>query len=333
MNLTVLVRPIAISIVVALVGCGGGSGSGGAPAESSKAASSIQASSSEETSSSVVSSIDAVSSVGSSENSSSASATKIIANGDYSSDARPAFYAVLGDNAVDDQDCRPENPSDRLTEVFDNSLQRYAFAFHLKLNEDKDCAGKLEKRQRLEVKVYGDSPKELKGYNGETHYYRWKLLLPADMQVSNKFTHVFQIIGDQENTQPLITFTAFESSNRESQWFELRYYQLQDDGSTEIKQLKRLSLSEVAGRWVDVTVKIHYAENGSVDIKISDVATNQTITEVQQDNLDLFRADTTAFNRPKWGIYRDIKDVSELLKDEAVRMTDFCLSKEEGGCW
>lgn len=322
-----VVRPvIVLALGFSLCACGGG-GSGGSSVASSKAASSIQASSSEEASSSVVSSIDAVSSAGSSENSSSASATKIVAKGDYSSDARPAFYAVLGDNAVDDQDCRPENPSDRLTEVFDNSLQRYAFAFHLTLNEDEDCPGKTKNRQRLEVKVYGDSPNELKGYNGETHYYRWKLFLPTDMKLTNKFTHVFQIISDQINTNPLITLTAFDVTKSGYQ-LELRYYDL----SGAPNKLMRKTFSDLAGRWLDIRLKVLHSATGSATFQIVDAMTNAVLVpETTFNDVNLFREGTN-FNRPKWGIYRDIENVSELLKDETVLMTDFCLSKEVGSC-
>lgn len=78
------VRTVVFSVIaLALYACGGGGSS--TPAASSKAASSTP----------VVSSVAA--------SSASANAVKIVANGDYSSDARPAFYAVLGERSVDDR--------------------------------------------------------------------------------------------------------------------------------------------------------------------------------------------------------------------------------------
>jgi hypothetical protein len=302
---------MVFGVAAVLIGCGGG-GSSSVPAASSKAASATP----------VVSSIAA--------SSASVNAVKVVAKGDYSSDARPAFYAVLGERPVDDQGCREAPTLNRLTEVMDNTLQAYVFAFHLKVNEDIDCAAERTDRQRLEVKVYGESPEPLKGREGETHYYRWKLLLPADMQVSSKFTHVFQIIGDKENTQPLVTFTAFESSDQKSQWFELRYYQLQNDGTLEIKRLQRLSLSDVTGRWLDLTVKAYYAADGGVEIKITDIANQNALADVTENNLDLFRGGTE-FNRPKWGIYRSLEE-KEKLRDETVWMTNVCLSEEVNDC-
>jgi hypothetical protein len=269
------------------------------------------------------SSISSASSVAlsSSVSSANANAVHIIANGDNSSDARPVFYAALGNYAVDDQRCREAQTINRLTEVMDNTLQRYVFAFMLKRDEDVDCAADRTDRQRLEVKVQSDSPELLKGREGETHYYRWKLLLPADMQVSTKFTHVFQIIGNTENTQPLITFTAFESSNQQSQWFELRYYQ--PDGS--IQSLVRLNLNEVAGRWLDINLKARYAVDGAIEINITDITNQQVLVNLAENNLHLFRTGTE-FNRPKWGIYRSLEE-KEKLRDETLWMTDFCLSE------
>lgn len=317
---------VLIGVASVLISCGGGSSSS-APAASSKAASSTPV-----VSSVAASSISSASSVALSSTASSASAhaVHIVANGDNSSDARPVFYAALGNNAVDDQHCREAQTINRLTEVVDNTLQRYVFAFMLKRDEDVDCAadstGSTD-RQRLEVKVYSDSPESLKGREGEIHYYRWKLLLPTDMQVSTKFTHVFQIIGNVKNTQPLITLTVFKFSDQKSQQFELRYYP--PDGDMEY--LKRLNLNEIAGRWLDINLKVHYAVDGAIEINITDMANQKVLVNLAISNLHLFRTGTE-FNRPKWGIYRSLEEKNK-LRDETLWMTDFCLSDEGGACW
>jgi hypothetical protein len=52
--------------------------------------------------------------------------------------------------------------------------------------------------------------------------------------------------------------------------------------------------------------------------------------DYSNNDLDLWRKKTTVM-RPKWGIYRSLKDAGD-LRDEQVRFGGFCLAKGKADC-
>lgn len=304
----------------ALVACGGGNSSSASSQVSSKPITSLQSSSVlVEVSSSVTSSASA-----SSQSQSSASAAvRVNASGNYfSTNAAPIFNESFGGVAVEDQSCREVN-STRISEIFDNDLQKYVFSFHIEM-EDIDCATGESDRQRLEVKTYNLSSDNLKGAQGETHFYRWKLQLPEGFGVSTSFSHIFQIkpVGG-EDAMPLISFTARKANpNR----LEVLYA-----ATSEAQRIAEIPLSQLLGKWVDVQVIAHYASVGSFEITINEIPSNTQLLHLVNNALDMWR-EGTEFNRPKWGIYRSL-DNKQDLKAETLLYDDFCIGEMANTCW
>lgn len=297
-----------------LSACGGGGSSSPPSSASSSQSSIVVASSSLATSSIIQSSLN---------QSSASTAVRVIASGNYfSTNAAPMFNEKFGGVVVEDQFCREVN-STRISEVFDNTLQKYVFSFHIDM-DDIDCATNESDRQRLEVKSYALSPENLKGVQGETHFYRWKLHLPEGFQVSSSFTHLFQVkpVG-QNDAMPLISLTARKANpNR----LEVLYA-----ATSETQRIAEIPLSQLLGKWVDVQVIAHYASIGSFEITIYEIPSNTQLLHFVNNALDMWR-EGTEFNRPKWGIYRSL-DNKQDLKAETLLYDDFCIGEMANTCW
>jgi hypothetical protein len=67
------------------------------------------------------------------------------------------------------------------------------FVFDLHKNYDCEASSDAANKQRNEIKAYDPSPNSLKGFYGETMTYTWKFRVDALMQISSKFTHIFQL--------------------------------------------------------------------------------------------------------------------------------------------
>ena len=98
----------------------------------------------------------------------------------------------LGGSPIEVPDCGHAAFGRHITEVWDDTLGRYVFAFHIHVTPDNDRCSSFD-RQRNEIKTYGPSPAYVKGFYGDVHSYRWKFKLDAGFQPSPNFTHIHQI--------------------------------------------------------------------------------------------------------------------------------------------
>ena len=89
--------------------------------------------------------------------------------------------------------------------------------------------------------------------------------------------------------------------------------------------LKTALLDLFRDEWVKVTEVIKYDNFGSYYIKISRISDGMVLLKYNISAIDTWQ-DGSKFSRPKWGIYRSIKDVSD-LRDEQVRFDDFIIQE------
>jgi hypothetical protein len=84
-------------------------------------------------------------------------------------------YALIESKGfgVESPDCRHTSFGPHITEVFDNTLNKYVFVFHSHPVEDDDRCG-ADDRVRIEIKGGNGSPADLQHTSGQTAYYRWK---------------------------------------------------------------------------------------------------------------------------------------------------------------
>lgn len=223
------------------------------------------------------------------------------------------------DGAVETPDCKHNVP--HITQQWDKTLNTYVFNFEIHADLDNDRC-KNEDRQRLEIKTYKQSPDNLIAFSGDSVIYSWKFKLDANFQPSKGFTHIHQLkaIGGSEEKMPLITFTLRKKSS--GNLFQIRYA-----ANLNQEDLLVTSLNPFLDKWVAVTEIVTYGESGNAFYKvvITDIKTGKTLIDYQNKELRMWKTNATLL-RPKWGIYRSLKDV-ENLRDENILFADFTIQK------
>lgn len=198
----------------------------------------------------------------------------------------------------------------------------FVFIIHRDIDIDRDRV-ENDDRQRNEIKTYASSEEAVKGYEGETFVYRWKFRINATMEVSTRFTHLFQLkaVGGPDS-HPVLTISGAERSGADG--IEVRYSPLQEDTI-----LQRTDWSAVTGEWLEAYCRVTFAESGDLRLIVTRMRDDAVIFDIDERDLDLWRGeDPSHFVRPKWGIYRSILDWDNLRPDEeSVRFANFSVSE------
>ena len=209
-----------------------------------------------------------------------------------------------------------------IREVWDETLKQWVFEFMVHAAIDNDRCENFD-RQRVEIKTYEPSPDSLKGTPGETITYKWKFRLSPDFQPSPSFTHIHQIkcVGGDEG-EPLFTLSPRYGKNG----FNTLQLIYRADKTAPTSILQEVSLGSFLGTWVEATEVITVGAKGSYAIVIKKVSNGKTLLSYNTTDIKTFR-EGNSFIRPKWGIYRSLKNVS-YLKDEAVRFNSFYIMED-----
>ena len=211
---------------------------------------------------------------------------------------------------------------DHITQVFDDSLDIYVFAFHIHVDEDNDRCKNFD-RQRCEIKTYDQSPDHLLGVLGETIEFKWKFKLDEGFQPSSSFTHIHQLksVGSPEDGMPLITLTPRKGNPDKLQ---LRYA-----AKTSQSTIHEVELDPFKGVWVEATERVTYGEAGigSYSLSIETVHDGTNLMTYNTSSLRMWKTNAD-FIRPKWGIYRSLNDAAS-LRDEIVYFANFSIYEEE----
>ena len=254
--------------------------------------------------------------------------SRVIASADGPGDTYELFDAAFGGTAVETPVCDESTDSfgRRITEVMDDDLETYVFAFHILRDVDGDrCKDDINDRQRIEVKTYSPSPEDRIAREGEIHTYRWKFKLPEGFQPSSSFTHIFQIkASGGDDGMPIVTFTPRAGSPERLQ------VMYAPDGPTGASEVAAANLSDFKGEWVEAYVRTLNAESGRLEVSLTRLSDGQTLVAWSDNDIDMWR-DGANLNRPKWGIYRSLNDIA-MLRDETVWFNDFCIAEGTNIC-
>lgn len=224
------------------------------------------------------------------------------------------------DKCIETPECKHKVP--HITQQWDNELEEYVFKFSIHVNEDDDKCKKQD-RQRLEIKTFKQSPDSLVAFKGDTVIYKWKFKLDGNFQPSSGFTHIHQIkaIGGSEENMPLLTFTL--RKKKSGDLFQVRYAPHLDQ-----EDLLSVPLSPFLGNWVTVEETIVYGEarKAFYNLSIKNAINQKSIVAYTNNKIRLWKTDAELL-RPKWGIYRSLKDKIN-LRDEDILFADFYIKKK-----
>ncbi|TAM95566.1 MAG: hypothetical protein EPN39_14930 [Chitinophagaceae bacterium] len=228
---------------------------------------------------------------------------------------------VLGGTAEETPDCSHPSFGHHIREEFNAGLNEYVFAFYIHVHPDNDRCINFD-RQRCEIKTYGPSPDSLKGFLGDRMIFRWKFRLDSGFQPSKGFTHIHQIkAGDGNDGAPIMTITPRYGSPD-----QLQIIHTGDTKATSLGVVKQVDLAPFKGTWIQAVEEITFGTHGSYRLILSRVSDGEVLLSYSNHDMDMWRSRTT-FARPKWGIYRSLKD-STRLRDEKVLFADFEVEKK-----
>lgn len=230
-----------------------------------------------------------------------------------------------GPNSIEAPDLYPINHPDvqHIYEDTDASVgNHFVFTIHRDIDIDRDRVAN-DDRQRNEIKTYDKSEEAVLGYENETFVFRWKFKINADMEVSTRFSHFFQLkaVGG-DTSQPILTISGAERSGEDG--IEVRQSPLQ-----EFSILQRQDWSMVTGEWLEAYCRVTFADSGDLRLIVTRMRDDEVIFDIDETGLDLWRGeDASHFVRPKWGIYRSILELDNLRPDEeTVRFANFSISE------
>lgn len=235
------------------------------------------------------------------------------------------------------------NVEERIREVFDVDLNKNVFEFSIDTDVDNDRCSR-DDRQRNEIKTFNPSPNNLKATQGEVVLYTWKFKMDAGFQPSSSFTHLFQLKPSGGTDSGLPTLTITPRTGGSSGNLELIYNPTTGNGAKDQKVVDGNNLSDFTGKWLEASCLIYvngdsgeiaanpnfyanYPDPGRLYFQIKDFETQQVLMEYANEDIDMDRAGMT-FNRPKWGIYRSLNNVTS-LRDESVLFADFTIREYE----
>ena len=229
-----------------------------------------------------------------------------------------SVFALPNKDVVETPDCNHTDFGRHIDEVFDTELNKNVFRFHIHVSPDNDRC-KKDDRQRNEIKSYGSSPENLKGTIGEIVIYKWKFRLSKNIKPSYGFTHIHQIksVEGPYAGLPLYTLTLRKGNPDK---LELRYTE-----TTKQQTLKKTDLSPFKGTWVEVTEVIEYGTKKAYSLDIKRISDGQSLFSYSNSSISNWHKDAK-FARPKWGIYRSLKNQQD-LKDEIVKFADFSIEE------
>lgn len=240
-------------------------------------------------------------------------------------------FLAPGYNAIESPEQLPNGNHSafgrHIDEIFDQESNKFVFRFLSHIHEDNDVSTTSNDRQRVEIKTFASSPDNMKATLGEIVTYKWRFKIPANFNPSNSFTHIHQIKavgGDDAN--PIFTLTLRKKSSGIEK-LEL----IHDEGSTSNAfELSNINLSTLKNTWIEVTETIFFNENGSITIEMKRINDNNILFYYENLNIKTIRPDNV-FVRPKWGIYRKIKnslgEILDDLKDEEIFFSDFSINE------
>jgi len=241
---------------------------------------------------------------------SGASATVCLnADGPSGVDTYEIIRSAFGSNAIELPDAFHTPPFRHVQEADDPDVGPcFVFYMHRDIDGDPNTMTRVD-RQRCEMKVYDPSPEHLKGYENTTFTYNWRFKLSATIPVTKNFLHLFQLkaVGSPDDDHPVVTLTGAKVSNTDR-------IQIRHAVSTDDVVLADADWSAVKNAWLDVHVQAKFSDQGSLVIQLKKSDGTVLLNVNRHLDIDMWRGG--GFVRPKWGIYRSLNDIANLINEE-----------------
>jgi hypothetical protein len=166
----------------------------------------------------------------------------------------------------------------------------FTFILHDEDGNKQDMNGS---RQRNEIKGDGSSPEKVLGKEGETVRYHWYFRFAPDYKASE--TMVFQLHNKTEG--PIVKIETYRDD------LTFRHDPDNCNCSSEVV-LASHPFNPLRGQWIEAEVVATYANSGYLLMTLRD-QTGKVIMHTEKKKIDMW---SSAYTRPKWGIYRGTRN-------------------------
>jgi hypothetical protein len=179
----------------------------------------------------------------------------------------------------------------------DGDADAYRFVMHL---EDRDTS---TDRQRHEVRGMRNGDQTVSMLYGDAWRFTYSMFIPDTLKATTTFSHIMQMKEPGTGSSPIIVQSLRRTAGRPT--LELRVF----DSDTLVGAV---DLPPLQNHWIDIDFQIGIgdAPDGWVRWIVKDGAT--TVIDAFAGGVDTWLGDRV---RPKWGIYRSIRDTSGSLQD------------------
>ena len=176
--------------------------------------------------------------------------------------------------------------------IFAEATQ-YRFVMH---KQDRDGSD----RQRQEVRAIAQDGNRVDMHKNQTWRYNYQMFIPSSLKGTTSFTHIFQV-KQSGVADPLVTMSLARSGSTER--IEMRMYAA---GGAKVGTV---DLAPLKNKWIDVEIEIKPADGSSGRLRYSLKDGTKTIVDASRSGDTWISGDQA---HPKWGIYRSLKDSSQL---------------------
>ena len=247
----------------------------------------------------------------------------------YSLIARSGYYTETTVKQTPD-DFMMHPAYQHISQVFDNELGGYVFAFDIHVDFDEKGKSvtdgnksELVDRQRNEIKCMDEIDGTVAA-DGQTIRYRWKFRLPEGMKTTSEFCHIHQVKGmgsGPEVAHPVFTLTCRSTSSKQV----LQVINVPYEGAANVN-LAQTDLKPLLGKWIEATETVTVGHHGSYSLQLKDVSTGNTLLSVNKNDIEVWRdTEDNSTMRGKWGIYRSLGENLRLkddLRSERILFAD-----------
>ncbi|WP_239135155.1 Tat pathway signal sequence domain protein [Streptomyces sp. SID12488] len=170
-----------------------------------------------------------------------------------------------------------------------------AYRFDMPL-EERDSS---PDRQRNEVKGMSAEGRDLTISEGETWRFTDSLFIPSSLEATSSFTHIMQFKMPGAGSGPIIVMSLRQHDGKPT---------IELNSALSGRIVGRTDLAPLQNKWIGFDLQITF---GDGDGKIRWVVTDgsSTVADASASGLDTWLGERA---RPKWGIYRSLKDSAHL---------------------
>ncbi|MBV9712026.1 MAG: hypothetical protein JO011_14060 [Ktedonobacteraceae bacterium] len=136
---------------------------------------------------------------------------------------------------------------------------------------------------------------------GETWRFTYSMFIPPTLKGTTSFTHIFQIKRPGLGSLPMVTLDLRRSGTQEL--IALHAF-------TSGVDVASTNLVPLRGHWIDTSIEVTAGTKGKGRLHWTLIDGGKTIVDAERGGLSIWLGDRL---RPKWGIYRSVKDTADLM--------------------